>query len=454
MPETPRNAPCPCGSGRKYKACHGAPDAAGHAPPPRPADPERAPEPGDNPFHRIFRPDGTIDTAYVSARMKHLQSLLEGHPDFLPLRYDRQRMEGLLGRSAGIFGEAKDDEGMEKAFRAFAEAALPDLVTREFDDRLKEAFKIAIRDPRLSRRDRAAAACGLIYSLPEKGEPVGPAHENPLFDLILRVTFNESLARDAFLAELDGMKEITEAEREARYEEFLRAHPALLYELRDSLQRVVRKALKSWERGDYSFGLGADMLLHGVRAVRMLTEEMAAQPTEGLTEEARRLTAERFVEAIRTAFDLDIAEEEEQEILDRMAGFREEALRTGAERAVNGLRAALDIMSRNPEVRRRMLLAAYHQAISGQNLFLGAGEEVAVRALFEKPLDPSPYLAYGEALLAAGAPFRAERVYRAAFEFFPEDAEIRRRLEAVATSLEGPRDEALRARLGETDPAE
>jgi preprotein translocase subunit SecA len=23
--ETPRNAPCPCGSGRKYKRCHGAP---------------------------------------------------------------------------------------------------------------------------------------------------------------------------------------------------------------------------------------------------------------------------------------------------------------------------------------------------------------------------------------------------------------------------------------------
>ena len=23
--ETPRNAPCPCGSGKKYKLCHGAP---------------------------------------------------------------------------------------------------------------------------------------------------------------------------------------------------------------------------------------------------------------------------------------------------------------------------------------------------------------------------------------------------------------------------------------------
>jgi preprotein translocase subunit SecA len=22
--KTPRNAPCPCGSGKKYKACHGA----------------------------------------------------------------------------------------------------------------------------------------------------------------------------------------------------------------------------------------------------------------------------------------------------------------------------------------------------------------------------------------------------------------------------------------------
>ncbi|MGB2840508.1 MAG: SEC-C metal-binding domain-containing protein [Actinomycetes bacterium] len=22
---TPRNAPCPCGSGKKYKKCHGAP---------------------------------------------------------------------------------------------------------------------------------------------------------------------------------------------------------------------------------------------------------------------------------------------------------------------------------------------------------------------------------------------------------------------------------------------
>jgi preprotein translocase subunit SecA len=24
MDKTPRNAPCPCGSGKKYKQCHGA----------------------------------------------------------------------------------------------------------------------------------------------------------------------------------------------------------------------------------------------------------------------------------------------------------------------------------------------------------------------------------------------------------------------------------------------
>lgn len=27
-PNTPRNAPCPCGSGNKYKRCHGAEDLA------------------------------------------------------------------------------------------------------------------------------------------------------------------------------------------------------------------------------------------------------------------------------------------------------------------------------------------------------------------------------------------------------------------------------------------
>ena len=77
MSEYPRNAPCPCGSGQKFKQCHGS----SHPPSTPMADPS---EPGqanvENPFRRIFGEDGQVNQEYVLTRLRHLEEIMQKTP--------------------------------------------------------------------------------------------------------------------------------------------------------------------------------------------------------------------------------------------------------------------------------------------------------------------------------------------------------------------------------------
>ena len=439
MVQVQRNDPCPCGSGRKFKQCHGSSHPA-----PRPP---AAPDPGgrqlENPFRRIFTPDGAVNHDYIVNRLRHLDGLLRKNWDFVPVRYDRDRLEALLAENEQIFRDS-EGERFEEAFRTFSALALPVLVTAEFDQRAKEVFQKALDNPDLTRRDRAAAACGVILTLPETGAPSHPLHENPLFDLVLRITFNESLARADKVRELEGQEGITDLEKEVLLQEFFRSMPALLYEVQEAYQAVIRKAIRSYERGDYSFGIGVDMILHGLRAARQIVMEYQEGEAEGHTDDEDRALAQRYGEAIHENFAEDIGEIEEAEIFLRMVNFLEAAREAGAKKAARGLSSALDLMEQNPEIRRRLLLSAYHEAVTGDRLFREETEEQTALALFADPFDVEPYLAYGDHLERSDQPTRAERVYRSAMEFFPEDEEVRERLAAVALALEPERVEIAR----------
>ena len=131
--------------------------------------------------------------------------------------------------------------------------------------------------------------------------------------------------------------------------------------------------------------------------------------------------------------------------------FLEDARESGAKKAAKGLSSALEVMERNPEVRHRMLYAAYHEAVTGRRLFREEVEEETAREIFEDPFEVDRYLAYGECLEAEGHIRRAERVYRVAMEFFPDDEEVRRRLEAVAQALEPEKNEEVRERIRQTE---
>ncbi len=454
MADVKRNDLCPCGSGQKFKNCHGATHPEGLPPA---ADPGPGPGHGtsDTPFKRIFQPDGTVNQDYVLKRLQHLEGLLRENRHFFPLRYDRDTLETLLAERQDMFAEAESQDGFEKAFRAFGKFALPSLVTKEFDEKAKELLREALHITELSTRDRAGAACGIVLSLPEEGEPAYALHENPFFDLVLRVTFNESMSRVEFLQKLSQETDLSDTEREARMQEFLRSVPALLHELHESFHKVVKKALKSYERGDYSFGIGVDMTLHGVRTIRTMTREYETSGGEDHTDEENRAFAGRMGEALSTAYEEDIGEDEVHEIIERMVGFLQDAQDAGAQKAVNGLAAALEVMHRNPEIRHRMLFASYHEAVTGSRIFRKEEEEETAQALFADPDDVAAYLAYGDCLEAIDQKVRAERVYRSALEFFPDNPEVRDRLEAVGTALEPARQkevaEALKQAREEED---
>ncbi len=449
MANVSRNAPCPCGSGKKYKSCHGVTHPEGVPPA---ADPGPGPGQGsiENPFRRIFMADGSVNRDYVMKRLQHLEGLLRENRHFFPLRYDRDAMETLLAERQDIFGKSEKQEDYERAFHDFSKLALPTLVTKEFDEQAKELLREALHMSDLSPRDRAAAACGIVLSLPEEEDPDYALDENPFFDLILRVTFNESMARVEFLQKLAQETDISDTDREARLQEFLRSTPALLHEMHEGFQKIVKKALKSYERGDYSFGIGVDMTLHGVRVIRQMTRDYEAEGGESHTADENRAFAGRLGEALSAAYEEDVGEDEVREIFERMVGFLRAADTAGATKAVNGLSSALEVMERNPEIRHRMLFAAYHEAVTGSRIFREDAEEKAAQGLYADPENPTSYLAYGECLEGLGHPIRAERVYRSAMEFFPESEEIRTRLDAVATALEPTRKEEAAEMLKET----
>jgi len=445
MAEYPRNAPCPCGSGLKFKQCHG-----GNHPPSTPlagtSEPDRPN--ADNPFRRIFDENGQVNQEYVLSRLRHLEEIIKTHPRLLGLRYDRVEMERLIGEQENLFQNASESGEFENVFRQFAEVVLAELVTKEFDEQVKGILHTAVKDPELSRRDRAACACGLVLTLPAEGEPVQPHHQNPFFDLLLRVTYNESVARAEFLSKLDQEEELSEMEREARIQEFLRSVPALLFELQEGFRRMMEHALSSYEQGDYSFGIGMDMLLHGVRTVRRLTQEFEEQEGEAFTDHQKAEFSERFGTAVADAFSEDIGEDEEQELMVRMAGFLEDAHSAGRKKAAKGLSSALSLMYQNPEVKHRLLLAAYHESVSGNRIFADADEEQVAVGLYEHPFDVEPYLDYADLLTTHDQGVRAERVLRNAMEFFPDDEDVRNRLEDIASALEPERVAMIREEIG------
>ena len=64
------------------------------------------------------------------------------------------------------------------------------------------------------------------------------------------------------------------------------------------------------------------------------------------------------------------------------------------------------------------------------------------------------FKAFGDLLAKEGEPARAERVYRSAMEFFPDDTEIRSRLESVAQELEPARNAGIRERIAQIERLE
>ncbi len=404
-----------------------------------------------DPFRRIFREDGSMNEDYVRSRLLHLQGLLGENRRFLGLRFDRDEMERLLAENQQIFERAESQESFEAAFEEFARMALPRLVTDEFNRKAREILQLALADGELSRRDRAAAACGLIFTVPESGEAPQPHGENPLFEMVLTRTFNESMARLEFLRELSTHEEMSDAERDARTEEFLRSVPALRLELQEHFDRQFRRALASYERGEFSFGIGLDMVLHGVRMVRRLTLEWEEQGGETWPDEKKKAFGERFGRALLDSFEADIGEDEEIEIILRMQDFARTAERRGDRKAMKGLRAALDLMIRNGEMRHRLLLAGYHAAVTGSRLYRRESEIGCARAVFTDPFARDPLCAYAETLREGGEPARAERVYRAALEFFPEDTEIRDRLTALGEELAPSRNAEVQADIAATE---
>ncbi len=99
MPQPSRNAPCPCGSGRRFKACHGALQAS----PPDPLAPD----------DYAARAQSALANGRLADAMAWLQRALAADPGSAELRREQARAAWMIGDTAGA--EADCRTALERA---------------------------------------------------------------------------------------------------------------------------------------------------------------------------------------------------------------------------------------------------------------------------------------------------------------------------------------------------
>jgi hypothetical protein len=412
------NSPCPCGSGRKWKRCHGADAAARGAPRHGDHDDHAGADGGYDPFAKVFTDDGSLDVAYAGKRIPALVEMLRKEPQFFEFRVDNDLLsEKLLADDSKPLQDAKGDEQFEAALRGFSKAHLRELAGEDLGVRLRAALMEYAREAVHSRRNRAAAAIGvaLLSGLPDAEGVRGRS----LLDIVLRVT----------LEELHALEELRKRGRETpggisaeELAAFWKECPALKWNQEQRYRREVTKALTEIDAGNLPAAISADLAMRGAHAI--------------LTEVAKRKAAGGKLEPVQA-----------QAVLREPYGS--DMLDGGREAVIARWRAALDADTGGAADERRqfqrtlssalrivedagpgadaILFFAYLRAVvQGHYYVRDEAEALSARGMFTPDgLVPAGALTYAEHLESRGDAETLRRVALAAVELWPADAGIR-----------------------------
>jgi SEC-C motif-containing protein len=425
---TEPNDPCPCGSGRKFKRCHGAETTAGaHR---HDAAPDAGADPGFDPFAKIFRDDGAIDVEYAGKRIGTLVELLRKRPLFFEFRVDADLLaEKLLAGDAVPLRDAQGEDAFEDALRAFSKARLHELVPDDLPVRLRAAFLEFSRETVHSRRDRAAAAIGvaLLSGVPDATGLRGRS----LLDLVLRVTLEEVHA----LEELRRKGRETEGGLpEAELDAFWREYPAIRWNNEQRYRREVTKILEEIDQGNMPAVISADLAMRGAHA---LLTEVARRKAEGGDTSPVQAQA-----VLREPYEQDFLDGGREVVVGRLRAARDvDPGGTGDDRRryqriVSG---ALRIVEDAGPGADAILFYSYLRAVvNGQYYVRDRAEAEAARGMFTVAgLAPEGAAAFAKYLEEIGDTDTLRRVAIAAIELWPDDENLR----AVAQAV-GDRDAA------------
>ena len=220
-----RNDPCPCGSGKKYKACHAGEDRAARAaaapPPPLRAAPDARKVGAE--LEAAVQLLGDADTSRLSSALERLGQLLEAFGPAPGLRFPPEafgahvsaHLQGLADQEeAGDAAAAgtEPEAGLSDARRALLVSTVRALATPTFLESLRLALLQRAQDPARSAEERQALYVGAMLAATGKGAvavkgakggkgaPRFAAEDVPVLDVLFDVQLREWTARQEGLA--------------------------------------------------------------------------------------------------------------------------------------------------------------------------------------------------------------------------------------------------------------
>ena len=211
-----RNDPCPCGSGKKYKACHAAEDRASEAVA-APAAPTAHPLAQD--LQAALEMLGESNMARVSETLQRLGELLEGWGPTPGLRFDAQEFDKHVSRSLERLADAVERDPSQ-AKNALRVGTVRELGTRQFLERLRATLLARATTAGLSSDDRRALCLGaLLASTPKSGR--FQPEDRPVLDVVFDVQFREwsTQERQELASKLEtltsGVEDLSDEARDA-----------------------------------------------------------------------------------------------------------------------------------------------------------------------------------------------------------------------------------------------
>ena len=211
-----RNDPCPCGSGKKYKACHASEDRAR----------ETVAPPAAAPAHPLARDLqaamdmlGDSDMSRVSETLGHLGELLKQWGPGPGLRFDAEAFNKHVSHEMERLEDAvaRDPAQARNSLRL---GTVRELGTKAFLEKLRTTLLMRATTAGLSSEDRQALCLGaLLASTPKSGK--FQPEDRPVLDVVFDVQFREwsSRQRQELASKLEvlvsGADDISDEARDA-----------------------------------------------------------------------------------------------------------------------------------------------------------------------------------------------------------------------------------------------
>lgn len=184
-----RNDPCPCGSGKKYKACHAAEDKARESAEAAAAPTQAAQAALVRDAQAAMAMLGEADMTRVSETLDHLGELLTQWGPAPGLRFDDAAFNTHVTRELERLEEAVERDPAQ-ARHALKLSTVRELGTRAFLEKLRTTLLARAAAPALTSEDRQALCLGsLLASTPKTGH--FQPEDRPVLDVVFGVQFRE-----------------------------------------------------------------------------------------------------------------------------------------------------------------------------------------------------------------------------------------------------------------------